>query len=126
MLDQRTIDAHAHILAEDTMALMRKEAPQIGPRVERIDDDFAVLEVAGSRYRPFPRGGWDNAAATERHGCRRRKIPRSSAQAGSDRPGPTQRGRRRGAQWRLSPAAEPFGVEASRVPHNVREPARAN
>jgi aminocarboxymuconate-semialdehyde decarboxylase len=59
MLEQRTIDAHAHILAEETMALMRKEAPHVGPRVERIDDDFAVLEVAGSRYRPFPRGGWD-------------------------------------------------------------------
>jgi aminocarboxymuconate-semialdehyde decarboxylase len=59
MANQRTIDAHAHILAEETMALMRKEAPKIGPRIERIDDDFAVLEVAGSRYRPFPRGGWD-------------------------------------------------------------------
>ena len=59
MPEQRTIDAHAHILAEETMALMRKEAPKIGPRMERIDDDFAVLEVAGSRYRPFPRGGWD-------------------------------------------------------------------
>jgi aminocarboxymuconate-semialdehyde decarboxylase len=59
MLEHRTIDAHAHILAEETMALMRKEAPAIGPRMERIDDDFAVLEVAGSRYRPFPLGGWD-------------------------------------------------------------------
>ena len=59
MPQQRTIDAHAHILAEETMALMRKEAPRIGPRMERIDDDFAVLDVAGSRYRPFPRGGWD-------------------------------------------------------------------
>ena len=59
MAHHRTIDAHAHILAEETMALMRKEAPKIGPRMERIDDDFAVLEVAGSRYRPFPRGGWD-------------------------------------------------------------------
>jgi aminocarboxymuconate-semialdehyde decarboxylase len=59
MPEQQTIDAHAHILAEETMALMRREAPKIGPRMERIDDDFAVLEVAGSRYRPFPRGGWD-------------------------------------------------------------------
>jgi aminocarboxymuconate-semialdehyde decarboxylase len=59
MAQHRTIDAHAHILAEETMALMRKEAPKIGPRMERIDDDFAALEVAGSRYRPFPRGGWD-------------------------------------------------------------------
>jgi aminocarboxymuconate-semialdehyde decarboxylase len=55
----RVVDAHAHILAEETMALMRKEAPSIGPRLERIDADFAVLTVAGSPYRPFPRGGWD-------------------------------------------------------------------
>ena len=59
MTKRATIDVHAHILAEDTMALMRKEAPGVGPRVERIDDDFAVLEVAGTKYRPFPRGGWD-------------------------------------------------------------------
>jgi aminocarboxymuconate-semialdehyde decarboxylase len=59
MFEGLTIDAHAHILAEETMALMRKDAPAIGPRMERIDDDYAVLEVAGSRYRPFPRGGWD-------------------------------------------------------------------
>jgi aminocarboxymuconate-semialdehyde decarboxylase len=59
MPEHCTIDAHAHILAEETMALMLKEAPNIGPRMERIDDDFALLEVAGSRYRPFPRGGWD-------------------------------------------------------------------
>ncbi|HEX2336734.1 MAG TPA: amidohydrolase family protein [Hyphomicrobiaceae bacterium] len=53
------IDVHAHILAEETMALMREEAPSLGPRFERIDDDFAVLDVAGSTYRPFPRGAWD-------------------------------------------------------------------
>jgi aminocarboxymuconate-semialdehyde decarboxylase len=57
----RVIDAHAHILSEETMALMRKAAPGIGPKLERIDDDFAVLTVAGSPYRPFPRGGWDMA-----------------------------------------------------------------
>jgi aminocarboxymuconate-semialdehyde decarboxylase len=57
--NDRTIDVHAHILAEETMALMRKEAPKIGPHLERIDDDFAMLEVAGNPYRPFPRGGWD-------------------------------------------------------------------
>jgi hypothetical protein len=61
MTTGRVVDAHAHILSEATMALMRKEAPQIGPRLERIDDDFAVLTVAGSPYRPFPRGGWDMA-----------------------------------------------------------------
>ena len=61
MSNGRVVDAHAHILSETTMALMRREAPDIGPRLERIDDDFAVLAVAGSPYRPFPRGAWDMA-----------------------------------------------------------------
>jgi aminocarboxymuconate-semialdehyde decarboxylase len=59
MPEFRKIDVHAHILSEETIDLMRREAPKVGPRLERIDDDFAVLEVAGSPYRPFPRGGWD-------------------------------------------------------------------
>ena len=66
MPELRKIDVHAHILAEETISLMRKEAPQIGPRLERIDEDFAVLEVAGSRYRPFPRGGWSRFRRTAR------------------------------------------------------------
>jgi aminocarboxymuconate-semialdehyde decarboxylase len=59
MTKSTVIDVHAHILAEETMVLMRKEAPSLGPRLERIDDDFAVLDVAGSTYRPFPRGAWN-------------------------------------------------------------------
>ena len=59
MTNSPVIDVHAHILAEETMVLMRKEAPSLGPRLERIDDDFAVLDVAGSTYHPFPRGAWD-------------------------------------------------------------------
>ncbi|MPZ55989.1 MAG: amidohydrolase family protein [Rhizobiales bacterium] len=55
----RTIDVHAHILAEDTIELWRKEAPKTAPRLTEIDADFGVLEVAGVPYRPFPRGGWD-------------------------------------------------------------------
>jgi aminocarboxymuconate-semialdehyde decarboxylase len=59
MTDHRAIDMHAHILSEEVMGLMRKEAGELGPRLTRINDDFAVLEVAGTPYRPFPRGGWD-------------------------------------------------------------------
>jgi aminocarboxymuconate-semialdehyde decarboxylase len=55
----RTIDVHAHILAEDTMALWRKEAPQTAPKLTMADAAFGVLEVAGVPYRPFPRGGFD-------------------------------------------------------------------
>ena len=59
MTTVRTIDVHAHILAEDTIALWQKEAPGTAPRLTAIDTDFSVIEVAGVPYRPFPRGGWD-------------------------------------------------------------------
>ena len=55
----RTIDMHAHILAEDTIALWQKEAPATAPQLSPTDADSAVLTVAGTPYRPFPRGGWD-------------------------------------------------------------------
>jgi aminocarboxymuconate-semialdehyde decarboxylase len=50
---------HSHVLTEETMELLRKEAPAVAPKLTPIDDSFAVLEVAGVPYRPFPRGGWD-------------------------------------------------------------------
>src|SRR3982751_2666903 len=59
MNETRTIDAHTHVLTEETIALLQKEAPKIAPRMTPIDADNAVLEVAGTPYRPFPRGGWD-------------------------------------------------------------------
>jgi len=55
----RTIDVHAHILAEDTIALWQREAPTTAPKLTAIDADNAVIEVAGVPYRPVPRGGWD-------------------------------------------------------------------
>jgi aminocarboxymuconate-semialdehyde decarboxylase len=59
MTTVRTIDVHAHILADDTMALWQKEAPKTAPKLTAIDAQSSVLEVAGVPYRPFPRGGWD-------------------------------------------------------------------
>ena len=55
----RSIDVHAHVLTEETMGLLRREIPAIGLRLSPIDAESAVLEVAGTPYRPFPRGGWD-------------------------------------------------------------------
>src|SRR5215467_6334289 len=55
----RSIDIHTHVLTEETMGLLQREAPKIAPRLSPIDSDFAVLEIAGTPYRPFPRGGWD-------------------------------------------------------------------
>lgn len=54
-----TIDIHAHVIGEETMRLMQKEAPKIAPRITPIDAESAMFEVAGAPYRPFPRGGFD-------------------------------------------------------------------
>ena len=53
------IDAHAHILAEDTIKLLAKETPKIAPKLTPIDKDNFELTIAGTPYRPFPRGGFD-------------------------------------------------------------------
>jgi aminocarboxymuconate-semialdehyde decarboxylase len=55
----RTIDCHTHILTDETIGLLAKEAPWVSPKLTPIDEDFAVLEIAGTPYRPFPRGGWE-------------------------------------------------------------------
>jgi aminocarboxymuconate-semialdehyde decarboxylase len=55
----KVIDTHAHILSEETMRLIGKEAPKVNPNLKPIDKEFAVIEVAGVAYKPFPRGAWD-------------------------------------------------------------------
>jgi aminocarboxymuconate-semialdehyde decarboxylase len=55
----RTLDIHTHVLTEETMGLIRKEAPKVAPRMTAIDANSFVLEIAGTPYRPFPRGGFD-------------------------------------------------------------------
>jgi aminocarboxymuconate-semialdehyde decarboxylase len=59
MTSPKTIDIHAHVIAEETMRLMQKEAAKIAPRITPLDAESALFEVAGSGYRPFPRGGFD-------------------------------------------------------------------
>src|SRR5262249_42620653 len=59
MAPPQTIDIHAHILTEDTVRLLNKEAPELAPKLTPIAAESAVLEVAGTPYRQFPRGGWD-------------------------------------------------------------------
>jgi len=54
-----TIDIHSHVLTEETATLLRKEAPAAPVAIRPVDDDNAVLDVAGASYRPFPRGGFD-------------------------------------------------------------------
>ena len=55
----RTIDVHTHVLTEETMGLLGKESPKVAPRLLPLEPDVFVLEVAGTRYQPFPRGGFD-------------------------------------------------------------------
>ena len=55
----QTIDVHAHILSEETIRLLQSEAPKVAPKLTDIDEQFGTLDVAGSVYRHFPRGGWD-------------------------------------------------------------------
>ena len=55
----RTIDIHAHVLAEETIALIGKEIRALKPRLTAIDGDNYVLEVADVPYKPFPLGGFD-------------------------------------------------------------------
>ena len=59
MARQRTIDVHAHVLSEETMQRMRREAPDVGPKLSDIDEHGATLQIAGITQRPFPRGAWD-------------------------------------------------------------------
>jgi aminocarboxymuconate-semialdehyde decarboxylase len=55
----KAIDVHAHILSDETMGLLQEALPSLGVKHTSIDADFGVLEVAGTAYRPFPRGGFD-------------------------------------------------------------------
>src|ERR687883_629393 len=55
----QVIDVHAHVLGEDTIRVLQKEAPAIGLRLTALDNASGVLEFAGHSYRPFPRGAWD-------------------------------------------------------------------
>jgi aminocarboxymuconate-semialdehyde decarboxylase len=59
MTEASIIDVHAHILTEEMMARMRKEAPGVGPEISEIDGDDATLRVGPIIQKPFPRGGRD-------------------------------------------------------------------
>ena len=64
----QTIDVHAHILTEETIRLLQREAPKVAPKLSEVDEQFGTLDVAGSVYRHFPRGGWDLERRLAGHG----------------------------------------------------------
>jgi len=51
MTAQKTIDIHAHVTSEETVRLMQKEAPKIGPRITAVDADTAVYDIARPQLR---------------------------------------------------------------------------
>src|SRR5262245_6719831 len=53
----QTIDVHAHILTEETIRLLQREAPKVGPTLSEVGDRFATLDVAGNGYRQSARRG---------------------------------------------------------------------
>jgi aminocarboxymuconate-semialdehyde decarboxylase len=53
------IDVHTHILTEAMIAEIAREVPALTPRLTRIDEEAAVLEILDVRQNPFPRGAWD-------------------------------------------------------------------
>ncbi len=61
MSQARTIDVHTHVLTEETAGLLSREAPKVPVTITPIDDMNATLDVGGTAYRPFPRGGFDVA-----------------------------------------------------------------
>ena len=59
MPNPKAIDAHAHICTEETMRLLDKETPKVAPKLREYEKDVFEWTVAGTAYRPFPRGGFD-------------------------------------------------------------------
>jgi aminocarboxymuconate-semialdehyde decarboxylase len=53
------IDAHTHILTEAMIAEIAREVPALAPRLTRLDDGDAVLEILDVKQNPFPRSAWD-------------------------------------------------------------------
>jgi aminocarboxymuconate-semialdehyde decarboxylase len=55
-----TLDIHAHILPEQTIRRLGKEAPRLAPRLVEQSDGSTVMEIAGKVVQqPMPRQCWD-------------------------------------------------------------------
>jgi aminocarboxymuconate-semialdehyde decarboxylase len=55
-----TIDIHAHMLPEETIGRLAKEAPSVAPKLVEASDGTINMEIAGKVVqRPMPRECWD-------------------------------------------------------------------
>jgi aminocarboxymuconate-semialdehyde decarboxylase len=52
-------DAHTHILTEAMIAAIAKEVPACAPKLTRLDEEAAILEILDVKQNPFPRAAWD-------------------------------------------------------------------
>jgi aminocarboxymuconate-semialdehyde decarboxylase len=59
MTSVRTIDAHTHILTQETAALLSEAAPKLSVAIAPIDQNIASLQAGGTVYPDFPTGGFD-------------------------------------------------------------------
>ena len=59
MAEVKAIDVHAHILTEETIGLLNREAPQYRVGIRDADGNFGTMDMGGISYPKFPRGGWD-------------------------------------------------------------------
>ena len=61
MTVRSSIDIHAHILTDETMALLAKISPRVAPIMKDMGrDSAAVMEINGKvMQKPVPRGLWD-------------------------------------------------------------------
>ncbi len=53
------IDAHAHVLTEAMIATTAREVPSCAPRLTKLTEDAALLEILDVKQNPFPRAAWD-------------------------------------------------------------------
>jgi aminocarboxymuconate-semialdehyde decarboxylase len=53
------IDAHAHVLTEAMIAAIAREVPSCAPKLTKLDEDSAILEILDVKQNPFPRHAWD-------------------------------------------------------------------
>jgi len=78
MTRARTIDIHAHILPEETIRRLGKEAPRLAPKLIAQGEGSAIMEIAGRVVQnPMPREGWDldlRLADMDRHGVAMQAI----------------------------------------------------
>jgi aminocarboxymuconate-semialdehyde decarboxylase len=56
----RTVDAHTHILGEETIKLLAKEVPKAAPELKDVEAGGGTLEIGGKVVqKPLPREIWD-------------------------------------------------------------------